>query len=239
MALAPASTPQGSGAVLSIPFIPAIEGVLNAGFNWAIIDTEHSPLTRAEQITMVAVAQCGCTPVLIRVTANDPAVIGDALDAGADGVVVPMVNTAADALSAVKATRYPPSGTRSIGPYRAASGSPLCIVQIETREGVDHVDEIAAIDGVDSLMVGPGDLALSIGRIPGVDTHHDEMKALYRHIMETCADLGKPAGTFALLGAEDARRTWELNWDYVADFHDRLALQMAARTHHRGKRKSG
>ena len=63
------------------------------------------------------------------------------------------------------ATRYPPNGTRSIGPYRAASGSPLCIVQIETREGVDHVEEIAAIDGVDSLMIGPGDLALSIGRM--------------------------------------------------------------------------
>jgi hypothetical protein len=70
-----------------------------------------------------------------------------------------------DAVSAVTATRYPPNGTRSIGPYRAASGSPLCIVQIETREGVDHVEEIAAIDGVDSLMIGPGDLALSIGRM--------------------------------------------------------------------------
>jgi 2-keto-3-deoxy-L-rhamnonate aldolase RhmA len=105
-------------------------------------------------------------------------------------------------------------------------------VQIETREGVDHVEEIAAVDGVDSLMIGPGDLALSIGRIPGVDSHHDDMQTLYRQVIETCADVGKPAGTFSLLGAEDARRTWELNWDYVADFHDRLALQVAAGTHH-------
>ena len=161
MALAPASTPRGSGAVLSIPFIPAIEAVLSAGFNWAIIDAEHSPLTRAEQMTMVAVAQRSCTPVLIRVAANDSAAIGDALDAGADGVVVPMVNTAEDAVAAVAATRYPPNGTRSIGPYRAPRGSPLCIGQIETREGVDHVQEIAAVNGVDSLMIGPGDLALS------------------------------------------------------------------------------
>jgi HpcH/HpaI aldolase/citrate lyase family len=85
--------------------------------------------------------------------------------AGADVVVVPMVNNAGDAVSAVTATRYPPNGTRSVGPYRAPRGSPLCIVQIETREGVDHVEEIAAIDGVDSLMIGPGDLALSIGRM--------------------------------------------------------------------------
>jgi 2-keto-3-deoxy-L-rhamnonate aldolase RhmA len=98
-------------------------------------------------------------------------------------------------------------------PYRAPRGSPLCIVQIETREGVDHVEEIAAVDGVDSLMIGPGDLALSIGRIPGVDSHHDDMKALYHRVIETCSDVGKPAGTFALLGAEDAERTWELNWD--------------------------
>ncbi|HTX98181.1 MAG TPA: aldolase/citrate lyase family protein [Mycobacterium sp.] len=166
MALARASTPRGSGAVLSIPFIPAIEGVLSAGFNWAISDAEHSPLTRAEQMTMVAVAQRSAAPVLIRVTANDPAVIGDALDGGADGVVVPMVNTAADAVAAVTAARYPPTGTRSIGPYFAPRGSPLCIVQIETREAVDHVQEIAAIDGIDSLMVGPGDLALSIGPHP-------------------------------------------------------------------------
>lgn len=232
MAQAQASTPRGSGAVLSIPSIPAIEAVLDAGFDWAVVDAEHSPLTRAEQLTMVVVAQRSCKPVLIRVTANDPAVIGDALDAGADGVVVPMVNTAEDAVSAVTATRYPPNGTRSIGPYRAPRGSPLCIVQIETREGVDHLDEIAAVDGVDSLMIGPGDLALSIGRIPGVDSHHDDMQTLYRQVIETCADVGKPAGTFSLLGTEDAQRTWELNWDYVADFHDRLALQTAAGTHH-------
>jgi 4-hydroxy-2-oxoheptanedioate aldolase len=233
MALAPASIPRGSGAVLTIPFIPALEGVLSAGFNWAIIDVEHSPLTRAEQLTMVAVAQRSSIPVLIRVTANDAGAIGDALDAGADGVVVPMVNNSQDAVSAVTATRYPPCGTRSVGPYRAPRGSPLCIVQIETGEGVDHVEEIAAVDGVDSLMIGPGDLALSIGRIPGVDSHHDDMNALYRRVIDTCTDVGKPAGTFALLGPEDAQRTWELNWNYVADFHDRLALQMAAGTHHR------
>jgi len=233
MALAPASTPRGSGAVLSIPFIPAIEGVLSAGFNWAIIDAEHSPLTRAEQMTMVAVAQRSAASVLIRVTANDAGAIGEALDAGADGVVVPLVNTAEDAVAAVTATRYPPSGTRSIGPYRAPRSSPLCIVQIETREGINHVGEITAIDHVDSVMVGPGDLALSIGRSPGVDAHHDETKALYRQVIETCAEVGKPVGTFALLGPDDAHRTWELNWDYVADFHDRLALQMAAGNHHR------
>lgn len=231
MALVPASTPRGSGAVLSIPFIPAIEAVLSAGFDWAVIDAEHSPLSRAEQMTMVAAAQRSATPVLIRVAANDHGVIGDALDAGSDGVVVPMVNTVEDALAAVAATRYPPGGARSIGPYRAARGSPLCIVQIETREGVLHTGEIAAVDGVDSIMVGPGDLALSIGRIPGVDSHHSDMKALYRRVIEACAAVGKPAGTFALLGSEDAQRTWELNWDYVADFHDRLTLQMAAGNH--------
>lgn len=116
-----ASALRGSGAVLTIPFLPAIEAVLAPGFAWAVIDAEHSPLTRADQMQMIAAAQRLCPLVAVRVRRVDD--ISDVLDAGADGVVVPMVDSAAQARTAVAATHHPPDGARSLGPYRAPPGT--------------------------------------------------------------------------------------------------------------------
>jgi 4-hydroxy-2-oxoheptanedioate aldolase len=128
---------------------------------------------------------------------NEPGIIMKALDAGAYGVIVPIVNTTAEAESAVTACRYPPRGIRSHGPIRAtvyggqdyiarADGEVLCIVQLETKESVEDLDDILSVPGVDAAYVGPADLSLSLGLPPASD--HDEpafVEAVQR-VLDAC-----------------------------------------------------
>lgn len=141
-----------------------------AGFDWAIVDTQHGSVTGAELVRVIQALALGGTPAVVRVPWTDAATIMRALDVGAAGAIVPMVNSPEEAALAVSAMRYPPDGIRSMGPTRGsfvstveANEDVVLLVMIETAEALARVEEIAGTPGIDGLFVGPVDLGLSLG----------------------------------------------------------------------------
>lgn len=171
-----ASIRQGNTALglwLTIPSPDVSEALSTLDFDWFLFDFEHSALNeQSAQILMQGMRGDSITP-LVRVAWNDPVMIKKALDIGAHGVLVPMVNTKADAELAVSSCTYPPVGMRGCGPKRpwiydpdyleTADEEILVIVQIETEEAVSNIDEILSVEGVDGVFVGPFDLSISMG----------------------------------------------------------------------------
>lgn len=170
---------QGKPAIghwLSFPSPDVAELLAGLGMDWMLIDTEHGPASYADVENVIrAIAPHGVVP-MVRVGENNAALIKRALDRGAAGVLVPMVSTPEDAAAAVAACKFPPEGLRGIAGTRAArygldiksyfegwNRDALVVLQIETREGVENVDRIAAVPGVDVLFIGPGDLSSSLG----------------------------------------------------------------------------
>ncbi|WP_167759308.1 HpcH/HpaI aldolase/citrate lyase family protein [Mycobacterium sp. PS03-16] len=151
----------------------AVEALARLDLDYLVIDCQHGSADLATVLPMLRAAALHDKPVLIRVPANQPWQIMRALDLGAAGVIVPMVNTPAEAAAAASAMRYPPHGERSYGPVRPTPGAgftpgdgPLLLVMIETARGLAEVDAVAATPGVDGLFIGPIDLALGIGAVP-------------------------------------------------------------------------
>ena len=148
------------------------EWLASCGFDEVLVDQQHGTI-EPNQVGAIftAIAVQGSIPIT-RVAANDAAAIGKSLDLGAQGIVVPMVNTAEEAARAVAAAHYPPKGVRSMGPVRAhlVHGeeiedleTPVMIVMVETAAGLANVDAIAAVPGVDAIYVGPADLSIALG----------------------------------------------------------------------------
>ena len=178
-----------------------------SGLDWLLIDGEHSPLSlESIQLQLQAIAAYPITP-LVRVPVNDQVLIKQYLDLGAQNLLVPMVNSAADAEQAVRAMRYPPAGVRGVGSalargarwnrvegylQRANDEYVSLTVQIETAEAVERVDEIVGTEGVDAIFVGPSDLAASMGLI-GQQGHPDVVEGVRRAIAAGKA-AGKPVG---------------------------------------------
>lgn len=180
------------GSWLSWGFPPVAELMARAGFDWLVVDQEHTAIGVAEMHQLVQVVSlAGCVP-LVRVPLNDPVPIKHALDAGAFGVVVPQVNSADEATLAVARAHYPPQGVRGAGLGRAqdyglgferhrvwAERETLVIVQIEHIVAVENLEAILSVEGVDGFIVGPYDLSASLGR-PGDWDHPDVRQALDR-----------------------------------------------------------
>ena len=162
------------GLWCGIPDPLVIERAGALDVDYVLVDQQHGLVDYAAMVAMIrAAGAAGCTP-RVRVPGNEPWLVMRALDAGALGVMIPMVDDRAQAVRAVAACRFPPDGRRSYGPIRAApaigSAAPanlaaevVCIAQIETAAGLENVDEIAATPGLDALYVGPADLALGLG----------------------------------------------------------------------------
>lgn len=157
-----------------------MEAIANLGFDFVCIDLQHGTMSYDHMVAVMASLSQGDATPIVRVPSNEAAIIGRVLDAGALGVIVPVVNTVQDAERAVAACRYPPVGIRSYGPLRAAiaygrsyvaeaNDRVLCIPQIETSEAVMRAGEILAVHGVDAVYVGPTDLSLSYGLPPALD----------------------------------------------------------------------
>lgn len=150
----------------------------DAGYDYVCVDQQHGMSDERAMVSMFqATGAAGSTP-LARLAWNEPWLIMRALDLGAAGVIVPLVGSRADALRAVQACKYPPHGNRSYGPVRAAlavgslapaelADSVLCFAMVETRDGLDHVEEIATTPGLDGIYIGPSDLSLALGKTPG------------------------------------------------------------------------
>ncbi len=178
----------GSWITLGHPSIAEI--MAKAGYDWLTIDMEHSAITlhQAQQLIQV-IELTGCVP-LVRVGKNDPNIIKRVMDAGAHGVIVPMVNCREDAEKAVSSVKYPPIGTRGVGLARAQGygesfesykewndEESIVIVQVEHIEAVRNLKEILTVEGVDGFIIGPYDLSGSLG-VPGQFDHPDVVKAL-------------------------------------------------------------
>lgn len=209
----------------------------DTGLGWVGLDAQHGHFDDRSLREALLHRSAGSAPMLVRVAANDPALIGRVLDAGADGVVVPLVDSVADARAAASASHYPPLGTRSWGPLHgsrpvhAPGGDagphavPLCAVMIETAAGLDAVGEIAAVEGIDMLFVGPFDLSLALG------LHVDELLAATEddaplpRILRACRDAGIMAGAYAG-SPERAALLAAAGFDWIASTTDTALLQL-------------
>lgn len=161
----------------------AAETASKAGYDYVCVDMQHGLAELSETLVLLQAISLGPAVPIVRVPWNEPGIIGRVLDGGAMGVVVPMVNSAADAERAVAACRYAPRGARSMGPisamtrygpgyFGAADDAVACIPMIETAEALEHIDDILTVPGVDAVYVGPADLSVSLGLPPGMD--HDD-----------------------------------------------------------------
>ncbi len=199
---------------------PAVaEVVAGSGADFVAIDGEHGTVEASDLGTVLAAVRAAGIPALFRVAENEQARIQHALDAGASGVIVPRVRSAADAARAARATRYPPAGTRGIAPRRAggygrdggylgrANALVACVIQIETAEALDDLDAILATPDVDALLIGPNDLAASIGHTGDID-HPDNLAAIAR-VLGAARAAGIPVGIHVRTGAEARARLAE------------------------------
>jgi 4-hydroxy-2-oxoheptanedioate aldolase len=197
-----------------------VELFAGCGFDWILLDTEHSPNDMGEVIAQLqAMGRSGVSPI-VRPAWNDMVLVKRLLDAGAQTLLFPSVQDAQEAAAAVSYTRYPPQGVRGVsGSSRAASygldteylhtaQSELCvIVQIETVEALANLEAIAAVDGVDAVFIGPADLAASMGHIG--NGQHPEVQAAVDDAFARLRRIGKPAGYLTLNEAEAKRRIAE------------------------------
>ncbi|MDR3514411.1 MAG: HpcH/HpaI aldolase/citrate lyase family protein [Azospirillaceae bacterium] len=182
-----------------------VEIIAGAGFDWLVLDTEHAP-NELPMVMMQLQAAAGSTahPV-VRIPWNDTVDIKRYLDIGVQTLLIPSIESADEARAAVAATRYPPKGVRgySAAPRASLYGrvkdypqiceAEICVLlQIETRKGLEHLEEIAAVEGVDGLFVGPGDLSASLGHVG--DPKHPEMLATIDQTLARIQAAGKPAG---------------------------------------------
>ncbi|MBI2625735.1 2,4-dihydroxyhept-2-ene-1,7-dioic acid aldolase [Candidatus Parcubacteria bacterium] len=167
------------GSWLSLGHAGVTEMMASGGFEWLVIDSEHTSLDPSMVEHMIRTIELSGKAPLVRVSSNDPSEIKRVLDAGAAGILVPMVNSAEDARAAVDAAYYPPRGRRGAGLYRAqgyglgfdrhraeSEESTVVIAQIEHADGVRNLESILAVDGVDGFIIGPYDLSGSVGK-PG------------------------------------------------------------------------
>ena len=206
------------------------------GYDWALVDTEHG-YTGAETLLpqLQALAATPCAP-LVRVESHDPALYKRTLDLGPSGIMSPMVNTADEARAIVRAMRYPPAGIRgftgagrgagyglNVEEYaRRANRELLNVVQIETTAAIQNIDEIAAVDGVHVLFVGPADLSLSLGIHTQYD-HPDFVAALAR-LNAAARRHGKRTGILALRPG-DLPRQVEQGFTFIAHGVDSIAVR--------------
>lgn len=220
------------GGWLFHPTVHSAQLYAEAGFEWVVIDLQHGSASSETAAPVVQNLRLAGLSVMIRVEWNDAAAIMSALDVGANGVIVPMVNTAGEAQSAAAATRYPPGGIRSFGPVYAGASTPqeanadiLCLVMIETVEGAANAEEIAAVQGVDGLFFGPADYALALGLAPTV--REPEALAALELIVAAAEAHGAFAGTVAS-DPEHAAEVLALGVKLVTVGSDRTYLRAGA-----------
>jgi 4-hydroxy-2-oxoheptanedioate aldolase len=226
------------GAWLQMPDPIAAEAVGRLGFDWIGIDTQHGMIGYQDMRSMLQAIAISGTPTIVRVESNDPAQIGRALDSGAQGIIVPLIETAEQAALIVDAARYPPAGHRSWGairpameyaPYTPATGDEMavCIAMVETVAAVERVDEILAVDGLDAIHVGPSDLASSAGLPPMLELRHPEHRRLVERIAARCREAGRWAGIHP--ASADVAWYVEQGFTVMPVYRDLPALEAGAR----------
>ncbi|MEM6666725.1 MAG: aldolase/citrate lyase family protein [Pseudomonadota bacterium] len=198
---------RGPFLSLGCPMVAEITG--RAGFDFGLVDGEHGPFDPACMLAQMRALELAGTPAAVRVPAHDPWLVRQALDMGAQTIMVPMVNTEAQARALVDAAMYPPEGTRGLGgatmragghgafeQYAATANEQICLIaQIESAEAVENIPAIAAVDGIDALFIGPADLGCDTGFRDDLNAH-----ALWRMVGEAVSLIsttGKVPGVYA------------------------------------------
>ncbi|MDG1840320.1 MAG: aldolase/citrate lyase family protein [Dehalococcoidia bacterium] len=205
------------GAWLAIPDGHSAEIMANIGFDWLCVDMQHGAIDYADSIEMFRAISTTATTPFVRVPWNDPATIMKALDAGAYGVIVPLVNNREEAERAVWAAKYPPEGGRSSGPTRAAiyggadyqqqaNNEIAVICMIETAEALEKLDEILSTPGVDAAYIGPSDLAYALGMEPTGDNTDSNHEAKVMEIYDACRKHGVTPGIHT--GSAEFTQKW-------------------------------
>src|SRR6184192_2562908 len=210
------------GGWLSLPSVPSARIMARLGFDWLLVDMEHTAQNPVLMSDMVGtIADAGTSAPMVRVPANSVEWFKWVLDAGAWGVVVPMVNTREEAQRAVEYAKYPPAGARSIGgafgPYgfgitnwpdyaRTANDEIIVIIQIESRQALQHVDEILSVPGIDVAFVGPNDLHAQLGLTPSSDGAEPEFLDALERIKAAARNHRVATGIFSGGGEAAAER---------------------------------
>ncbi|MER7877581.1 aldolase/citrate lyase family protein [Streptomyces solisilvae] len=230
----------GYWVVLDDPI--ATERLARLGYDYVAVDAQHGLIGYTGiRNAMLAIDAGATSAAMVRVEQNDPFAIGRVLDAGATGVIVPLIDSAEDAAAAVRATRYPPEGRRSYGPMRAqlrvgpgpaeANESVLLLAMIETPQGLRNVAEICATPGLDGIYVGPSDLRLAVGGETSTDPAVDEV---FEQAVEKIAKAAEAAGIAAGIhtpNGEVARRRLEQGYTFASVASDLVHLEQAAKAH--------
>jgi 2-keto-3-deoxy-L-rhamnonate aldolase RhmA len=197
-----------AGTLLSMSAPQVAEIISDSGFDWVLIDMEHSSIS-LENVQNALQIMGDKILKIVRVPGNDPIWIKRILDTGCDGILVPMVNTPDEALQVVQSSKYPLEGRRSVGLSRAHRYGPgfkdyvenanrdlLIMIQIEHKDGVKNIDEILKVNGIDSIFIGPYDLSASMGLTGQLD--HPEVKGAIQLIKDKCRQAGLPYGIFGM-----------------------------------------
>lgn len=209
----------------ALPSSLLAEIVALSDFDWVLFDTEHAPADLMQLISQLHAIKGSRLHPVVRPAENDPVAIRRVLDIGFRSVLVPFVQTAAEAEQAVRATRYPPRGVRGVSAYQRNNlfgtlpgyferiDDNICVLcQIETGEAADRLAEIASVPGVDALFVGPGDLAASLGHLGNVE--HQDVQDCIARIGGSAVRLGKPAGIVAA-NPEAAKRYLDMGFSFM------------------------
>lgn len=217
------------------------EALATAGFDWIAADCEHTDIGPRE-FAQLARAMQGKAAPLARVRENNTLAIRQMLDMGAHGVIVPLINNADEARSAVAAAKYPPEGVRGFAFCRAndwgaafddyvisANDDVAVVAMIESKQAVENIDEILAVNGVDGVFIGPYDMSGSYG-IPG-QTNHDTIRSACLRVAEACASAGKAAGIHVVIPtAEAIAEAVNDGFTFVAVGVDTIFLNEGARS---------
>lgn len=218
------------------------ERLARLGFDYVCIDAQHGLVEYSGILrNLMAVEAGGSSVGMVRVGANDPFLIGQSLDAGAAGVIVPLVSSAADAERAVAAAMYPPLGIRSYGPMRSAlrvgpkpadaNASVAVLAMIETPEGLENVEAICAVPGLTGVYIGPSDLCIAVGgAFPGDPAVAEEFEAALVRIRDAAEAAGVAAGIHTPAGADAARRLAQ-GFTFATVSSDLVHLEKAAADH--------
>ncbi|MER8001733.1 MULTISPECIES: HpcH/HpaI aldolase family protein [unclassified Streptomyces] len=239
----------GYWSVLDSPV--STERIARLGYDYVALDAQHGLIEYSGLLaSLTAIDTKGSTAVgLVRAEANDPAPIGRALDAGAAGVIVPLIDTAQDAADAVAAVRYPPHGVRSYGPMRAAlrigpdpaeaHAQTVVLAMIETAQGLANVTDICATPGLDGIYIGPSDLRIALGGASSTDPALDEpFERALDTIRRAAEQAGIAAGIHTADGATAARRLAQ-GFTFATVSSDLTHLEQIARHHLTDARTAG
>ena len=224
------------------------EALGSAGFDFLVVDTEHTPIDPPQVGDILRTMAGTPASAVVRPAWNDMVLIKRLLDTGVQTLLIPFVQNAEEAKRAVGYTRYPPEGVRGVAAvhrgsrwgnvpnYQKSAADEIClVVQIETAAAVEKLPEIAAVPGVDSLFIGPADLAASMGHLG--DFNHADVQAKIKHAVALCRKAGKPVGTVGP-NPEMVIRYLEYGFTWIAINSD-IGMMVGRATEWLGKVKAG